>query len=468
MEPNGRGRFGDDGGGQNPGYVSRQPHGRKNFAPPPRLELYSDMPLYDISMVMQLLNVRQLTLWTWEQQLGIPFGGRPDRGAGTARRYSERDVMALKWLCEQIVVGEQPYDAAERLIAAQPQHILGPQLPNHPRDGRGPLTGPLTGNLREPGPGVRRNPATTRRLTELHDDLAALEVANAQYNTQLGVAAQPTQSAPQRAGGETRDLSHFATPPAMPYSGPLPPGAETGLLGVSVPGATSPAVTSSAANRDLRSLGPQLLRAFGAFDTRAANDILRDAFTVYPVERICVGLLLPALQRMGDLWAKNALDAPEERFAVSYVRGFLYSVFHTTMELPNWPLVMVACGPRETYDVYALTQAVFWRRAKLRVIYLGPDVNPLALPSQIERAHPALLALSVVAPQRVRALSKLMKDLQHLPAPRPVYAFSGPVFLRNQELQHKVSGVYLGDEIPPMTGYIKRLVGADDGAFSLR
>ena len=111
---------------------------------------------------------------------------------------------------------------------------------------------------------------------------------------------------------------------------------------------------------------------------------------------------------------------------------------------------------------------MFWRRAGLRVLYLGPDVKPQALPSQIERAHPALLALSVVAPQRVRALGKLVKDLQQLPAPRPIYAFSGPVFLRNPELQRKVSGVYLGDEIPAMTWHIKRLLGAEDGPPPIR
>src|SRR5215813_5805151 len=91
---------------------------------PPILAAYSSEPKYDLQMIVSLTKVRPMILWGWEQQLGVPSAPRlEDEGGLGTRRYSERDLIALLWLREQIVKGRAPSDAAAMLHAAQKDSI---------------------------------------------------------------------------------------------------------------------------------------------------------------------------------------------------------------------------------------------------------------------------------------------------------------------------------------------------------
>src|SRR5690242_14590298 len=106
---------------------------------PPNLAQFSNDPIYDLATIVQLVGVRPMILWSWEQQLGIPAPARlTDEASGNVRRYSERDLIASLWLRDQILNGVAPTEAAERLVAAQ-------------RDGSRGVTGsakPQSGELR--------------------------------------------------------------------------------------------------------------------------------------------------------------------------------------------------------------------------------------------------------------------------------------------------------------------------------
>src|SRR5215813_10259147 len=99
----GRGRSNASGGGE-----------------PPRLDTIANEPIYDISTVVGELSVRVPVLWAWEQQLGLSSQSR-DGGSSRAptRRYSERELVALKWIRDQVMAGVSLSEAAARLLAAQ-------------------------------------------------------------------------------------------------------------------------------------------------------------------------------------------------------------------------------------------------------------------------------------------------------------------------------------------------------------
>ena len=141
------------------------------------------------------------------------------------------------------------------------------------------------------------------------------------------------------------------------------------------------------------------------------------------------------------------------------MRGFLYSHFHAAAESPQAPLVFVGCGQREFGDLSALMVALFWRNAGLRVVYLGQDAGGADLVEQARLRRPGLVALLVADSARVRALSRVARDLHALPHPRPIVAFGGPIFARHPELQRKVVGIYLGDDATTATWQVRRLLG---------
>lgn len=214
-------------------------------------------------------------------------------------------------------------------------------------------------------------------------------------------------------------------------------------------------------SRDLRLLVPRLVYAFSNLDTSGANHILNEAISARSVESVCINLLQPALARVTDLWASRQMSTPEERFATNYVRAHLFSIFHRTPERTDGPLAFIGSGPREQNETGALMLAAFWRRAGIRVIYLGPEVDGSALVEEARLRRPTLIALWISTPQRVRSLARLAKQIAQMDGARPMLGFYGPIFLRNLELQRKVPGVYLGDDAATATFHLTNLLGTE-------
>jgi methanogenic corrinoid protein MtbC1 len=206
---------------------------------------------------------------------------------------------------------------------------------------------------------------------------------------------------------------------------------------------------------------PQLLRAFMTFDTFTANRILDEALRVRQVETVCVGLLQPALTRASELGTRHELNIPEERYAINYVRAQLFAIFANTPERYDGPTAIVACGPREMYDVGALMLATFWRRAGLQVVFLGADIDGPALVQAIQKRRPRVACVSVMTTQRLRALARVAKEVTQMDPPAPLFTYSGTVFARHPELKRKVTGVYLGDDPATATWQVMRLLGMD-------
>jgi len=218
-----------------------------------------------------------------------------------------------------------------------------------------------------------------------------------------------------------------------------------------------------ASAQDLQLVTPLLVRAFGAFDQQSVHRIVQETLSGHTVEDVCLNLFQPALMRIGELWSRRQMTAAEEHFASNYVKGFLFSIFHTTEEQGTAPLILLGCGPHETHELGSLTLAVFWRRAGLRVRYLGADVQEGDLIEEAQARRPALVALSAMTAPRVRALTRIAKAINRFPSPRPIFAFGGAVFVRNIKMQQRIPGVYLGDDAATATWHVRRMLTGAGG-----
>src|SRR5215469_15720034 len=190
-------------GGPNSGGSPSLPSGKGSN--PPNLADYSNEPKYDLATVVQIVRVRPMILWGWEQQLGIPSPTRgQDDSGGNGRRYSERDIVASLWLREQILSGVSPNEAATKLLGP-----LGTGRVNTGSlSGSGSLSGPLdesqrirgnTTPLAETGI-VPRSAKPTRRLSDLERSPTSGPLAqeppasNQAYNARPPIASGPLGS----------------------------------------------------------------------------------------------------------------------------------------------------------------------------------------------------------------------------------------------------------------------------------
>lgn len=366
---------------------------------PPRLGVLSTTPAHELGAVTRMLGIRPIVLWQWEQQLRAIAPGLLTVATTTHHVYADRDLGALLWLRDALMSGASFSGATATLLAAQ-----SPQPQEAPRSA---------------------------------------------YVNSLG--ADPASSAPGQSFGATASSSASLYGGA-PQSRPL-------VGAVSAAGAWSMLRIASA--YDLQYIMPPLVRAFAAFDQRNVNRIVQETLTTHTVEDICLNLLQPALLRIGELRARRQITSAGDHFATNYVKGLLFSTLHTTAEQRDAPLILMGCGPGETQDLNALLLAVFWRRAGLRVRYLGANVNAADLIEETQTHRPALVALSVMTASRVRALTRLANAIRRLPPPRPIFAFDGAVFVGDTKLQQRIAGVYLGDDAAAATWQARRLL---DGA----
>ena len=390
---------------------------------PPLLASLDATPRYDLGTVAHELQVNRMVLVQWELQLGMPVTGRLTDERDPARRYSERDLVALRWIRDRLISGTPSSEAITRLMAAQRQ-----------------------------GPGWS--------ATSVAEDVSTPE-ASMPYRPRIN-----TQPLGQRAFGPPAQVPRSTRAPDPRPSGPSYGGADFPMGRPSTPLAFADAVesprlrhTAGPSVDDLRGLAQPLLRAFGALDTRSANSIISHALSFASVEAVCVGLLQPVANHIGDRWAHRQITMPEERFALNYIRGVLFSHFHAAAERPDAALVFVGCGQHELADLNALMLALFWRHAGLRVVYLGQDAGGADLVEQVRLRRPALVALLIAETQRLRSLSRVSRELHALAHPRPIFAYGGAIFARHPELQRRVDGLYLGDDATTATYQVRRLLG---------
>lgn len=81
---------------------------------------YPDEPLYNIRAVAQKTQIDSATLRAWERRYSIPH---PKRDVQGHRLYSERDVMILRWLKQQVDASIRIKQAVEMLHVQMPQSL---------------------------------------------------------------------------------------------------------------------------------------------------------------------------------------------------------------------------------------------------------------------------------------------------------------------------------------------------------
>lgn len=226
-------------------------------------------------------------------------------------------------------------------------------------------------------------------------------------------------------------------------------------------------IPTTTAGRELHELLPQLLRAFVNFDTHGANRLLEEVLAAHSLEIVYSNLLQPALSRIVELGAHRRIGDTETRYAINFIRQLLFSAFDPKQERVDGPVVIVACAPRELDDVGALALATFWRRAGLRVVYIGEDADGPDLVLETRKRRPQLVCVCISSAQRVRALARIARGIMQGESHPPVFTYSGAPFSKNPELQRRVNGVFLGDDPRTATWHVMRLLGADprSGAF---
>src|SRR5215216_2515246 len=85
----------------------------------------------------------------------------------------------------------------------------------------------------------------------------------------------------------------------------------------------TPAISSPASNDEARAIGlliDEIVQALVDFDSTQADQILSEAFSIYPFEQVLLDLVQPAMVEIGERWHRGEINVAVEHYATQFVR----------------------------------------------------------------------------------------------------------------------------------------------------
>jgi DNA-binding transcriptional MerR regulator len=194
----------------------------------------------------------------------------------------------------------------------------------------------------------------------------------------------------------------------------------------------------------LDSVRAEWIEACLNFSESAADQALNQAFSLFPVEAVCIDVLQKGLSEIGERWYENRASVQQEHFASALAIRRLDALLNASPAPTRSQTVLVGCPPEEWHTFTPLLLALLLRRRGLNVIYLGANVPVDQLEITIRDTQANLVAL--VAQQLITAAS-LQQTAQTLSIRGVPVTFGGRIFNVQTELSACIPGYFLGHDL---------------------
>lgn len=194
----------------------------------------------------------------------------------------------------------------------------------------------------------------------------------------------------------------------------------------------------------LDSLRAQWIEACLEFSESTAEQILNQAFSMFPVEAVCVDVLQKGLSEIGERWYENRASVQQEHFASGLAMRRLDALLIAAPAPTRNQVLIVGCPPEEWHVFTPLLLALLLRRRGFRVIYLGANVPASRFADTVKNVKADLVIL--VAQQLITSATlqktALMLSKQNIPI-----AFGGRIFNLHPDLAGSIHGYFLGQQL---------------------
>jgi DNA-binding transcriptional MerR regulator len=189
----------------------------------------------------------------------------------------------------------------------------------------------------------------------------------------------------------------------------------------------------------------EILRALEDFSTERLDSLYNEACSLYPIDLVTENLLVPALEQLGERWAKRASGIAEEHFFTAWLRNKLGARMHHVAGISRGKPLILACLPGERHEIGLLVFALGALQRGHRVIYLGASMPIRQLLFVAQKSFAAGLVLSGRSSQDGGAV---LADVEWLvkATTAPVF-LGGPFALQYREPLKQMGAIPLGDQI---------------------
>jgi DNA-binding transcriptional MerR regulator len=203
------------------------------------------------------------------------------------------------------------------------------------------------------------------------------------------------------------------------------------------------------------------------YDEDSIEQTLGEAFSLIPVEDVCMSVIEPVLYTIGEMWHSGKIDISTEHFTTAIMRRKLMALLSASPVAIYDQKIVSACAPGEFHELGILMISLFLRRRGYAVVYLGQNLAQKRLEDMIDATQPDMMLLSastiLTAANMLSLYRWLRNKMPH--AERPILAFGGRVFNNIPLLKEKMPAVYVGDRANNATQRIVSLLNNSELAF---
>jgi MerR family transcriptional regulator, light-induced transcriptional regulator len=187
------------------------------------------------------------------------------------------------------------------------------------------------------------------------------------------------------------------------------------------------------------------IRACMEFNEAAAEQTLNQAFSMFPVEAVCIEVLQKGMSEIGARWYTNRASVQQEHFASALAMRRLDALLSASPYPTRNQTLLVGCPAEEWHTFTPMLLSLLLRRRGFNVIYLGANVPMEQFANTVRDLKADLVIL--VAQQLITAAG-LQRTAQILTSSKIHVAFGGRIFTIHPELYHSIAGHYLGHQLP--------------------
>ena len=186
------------------------------------------------------------------------------------------------------------------------------------------------------------------------------------------------------------------------------------------------------------------LSACLTFNESLAEQVLNNAFALYPVETVCVDVLQRGLVEIGALWYENRASVQQEHFASALVMRRLDALLAAAPPPTRKQTALVGCPPGEWHSFTALLLALFLRRRGYNVVYLGANVPKQQFKETVQAVQADLVLLVA---QQLTTAATLQQTAASLTEHGICVGYGGRIFGLLPDLQKRIAGHFLGEQL---------------------
>lgn len=221
-------------------------------------------------------------------------------------------------------------------------------------------------------------------------------------------------------------------------SDPLAGLAPSSLAMLTISSPTVPADTT------LDAIRAEWITACLNFSETQAEQALNRAFSMFPVEAVCIEVLQKGMSEMGSRWYQNQASVQQEHFASGLAMRRLDALLSASPAPTRNLTVLIGCPPSEWHTFTPLLLALLLRRRGLNVIYLGANVPTERFAETALRVKADLV---VLVAQTLNSAAHLQHVALALNSQKIPVSFGGRIFNIRKGIVDYIPGQFLGNAV---------------------